>query len=400
MQLDHRAPQGTGGGSVTAGELRPADSAAALALRNRVFPPVGPGHWEDNETAAVAHLDGTLVGVIPFLVRPYVIAPGLVLDVALANSVAVEDGHRGAGIGSRMMAAAREFLAAHADATFVYTGTEAGGPQYNFYRRTGYVDLIYPRRWRRPVAGGSAALGTPLADALEREAALARVYAACFGAVGGGPPREPGYWARAFASHIFVELPHEDFRAVFVERDGAPAAYALAGLHEGVCVVLEWAAVDAAGADELWPAVDRLARAWQAHEVMAHAQELTGPLWETLPGAGFAAEPRDDVLSGQVLRPAAVFAARWGLAHSGPPPRVRVWTPDGDVALGATDPEPDVLLEMKRETLHRLLLARDDLAALVRVQRVTVLRGDAGDVDALARALAPAPWAYHHLDYI
>src|SRR5919109_2948665 len=135
-------------------ELSPDDAEPALRLRNRIFSPIGREHWAQNQTAAVAYLGPTLVGVIPFTVREFVIAPEVSIRVAMANAVGVADGHRGRGIGSRMMEAARQFLPGRADAAFVYTGTEAGGPQYRFYRRTGHHDLLYPRRWRRAGGGG------------------------------------------------------------------------------------------------------------------------------------------------------------------------------------------------------------------------------------------------------
>src|SRR5919109_2928748 len=132
-------------------ELSPDDAEPALRLRNRIFSPIGQEHWAQNQTGAVAYLGQTLVGVIPFTVREFVIAPEVSIWVAMANAVGVADGHRGRGIGSRMMEAAREFLPRWADATFVYTATEAGGPQYRFYRRSGYHDLLYPRQMRRTV---------------------------------------------------------------------------------------------------------------------------------------------------------------------------------------------------------------------------------------------------------
>jgi GNAT superfamily N-acetyltransferase len=375
-------------------ELEPGDSERALALRNAIFEPIGEEHWAQNHTAAVAYLGPALVGVIPFVVRQLVIAPDVSIRVAMANAVGVADGHRGTGIGGRMMSAAHEFLPAHADATFVYTATEAGGPQYRFYRRTGHHDLLYPRRWRRTVgrreiAGGSV---RALDEALAMQDELLRVYRACFGRYGGHPRRAPGYWPAAFESAIFVAWPHDAFAMAAVPGRSGLDAYALAGLRLGDAVVLEWAAVDEAAADRLWPVVEGLARSWGARETVVYAQELTGPFPAALPRAGFALDPRDDVLVGRVLRPEAAFAARR------PAPTTTVWTPEREVRLGRG--EPDLVLEMKEATLHRLLLAREDLGALVDRQYVTVRAGDLDVVARLSRALAPAPWAYHQLDYI
>ncbi|HEU5432989.1 MAG TPA: GNAT family N-acetyltransferase, partial [Thermomicrobiales bacterium] len=194
-------------------ERRPDDDDSALALRNAVFPPIAPEDWVKSQAAAIARLDDRLVGVIPFIIRPFVLAPGVVIRAAFANSVAVAADLRDQGIGSRMMAAARQFLPAHADAMCVYTGREAEGPQYRFYRRTGHHDLLYPHRMTKPtpapavLPGGAAVAATDEIESVE--AALLDVFAQCFAGRGGFPQREPGYWRQALASHIFVEVPYD-----------------------------------------------------------------------------------------------------------------------------------------------------------------------------------------------
>jgi GNAT superfamily N-acetyltransferase len=381
-------------------EFSPDDAERALRLRNKIFSPIGQEHWAQNQTAAVAYLGPTLVGVIPFTVREFVIAPDCSIRVAMANSVGVAEGYRDRGIGSRMMAAACEFLGRWADATFVYTATERGGPQYRFYRRCGYHDLLYPRRMRR-AAGGQEPSTDPgctvhsLDTALGMQDELLRVYRTCFAGYGGTPRRSPGYWTAAFKSAIFVAHPHDRFGMAAVSEDSGLEAYALAGLRHGQAVVLEWAAVSEPAADRLWRLVERLTRDWGASETVVYAQELTGPFSAALMHAAFSPDARDDVLCGQVLRPEAVFGSRW---RDGTAPTTEIWTPRRELRLGSGD--PDVVLEMKEGTLNRLLLARLDLGALVRRQRVTVRVGDLDAVDSISAALAPAPWAYHHLDYV
>ncbi|MGH2944848.1 MAG: GNAT family N-acetyltransferase [Solirubrobacteraceae bacterium] len=250
-------------------ELAPEDSERALRLRNAIFPSIDREHWAQNQTAAVAYLGHTPVGVIPFAIREFSIAPEVSIQVAMANSVGVADGHRGAGIGSRMMEAAREFLRRWADATFVYTATEAGGPQYRFYRRCGYHDLLYPRRMRRTVGRQRPSIDQgcdvrSLDAALDMQDELLRVHRACFGGYGGAPPRAPGYWATAFESQIFMALPYEELAMAAVSGSRSTAgstprpsgleAYALAGLRRGDAVVLEWAAAGEPAADRLWAA--------------------------------------------------------------------------------------------------------------------------------------------------
>ena len=385
-------------------ERRPDDDAAALALRNAVFPPIDPDHWADSQSAAVAFLDGRLVGVIPFIIRPFVIAPGVVIRAAFANSVAVAEDLRDQGIGSRMMAAAQRFLPAHADAMCVYTGREADGLQYRFYRRTGHHDLLYPHRMTKPAPAGEHALphGATLAasDAIpEREAELRDVFADCFAGWGGFPARERGYWRRALASHIFVEVPYDAFDLVLVRDDGDRlTAYAIAGTRERETVVLEAAARDAAAAATLWEAVGALAASRQAAQVAIHGQDFGTPLHASLLAAGFAPEPRDDVLSGRVVAPEAVYDASLRAATDGERPAFEVWTPVGSFRFGSG--APPLRLEMKDDDLHRLLLRRLDLASAIGEQRVTVREGSAEQVRRAAAALAPIPWVYHHLDYI
>jgi hypothetical protein len=224
---------------------------------------------------------------------------------------------------------------------------------------------------------------------------LLRVYQTCFASYGGTPRRSPRYWTTAFESAIFVAHPHDRFGMAAVSGDSGLEAYALAGLRHGEAIVLEWAAVSEPAADRLWRLVERLARDWHASAAVVHAQELTGPFSAALRRAAFSPDPRDDVLCGQVLRPEAVFGSRWPDRTA---PTVEVWTPRRELRLGSGD--PDVVLEMKEGTLHRLLLARVDLGELVRRQRVTVRVGDLDAVDSISEALAPAPWVYHHLDYV
>src|SRR5215218_3291876 len=57
-----RALDGGIAGQLEVRECRPDDDDAALALRNQVFPPIGPEDWNQSQTAAVARLDGGLVG--------------------------------------------------------------------------------------------------------------------------------------------------------------------------------------------------------------------------------------------------------------------------------------------------------------------------------------------------
>ncbi len=381
-------------------EYTPEDAEAALALRNVVFPAISAEDWSQSQTAAVAYVDGRLVGVIPFTVRDFIIAPGVSMRAAFANSVAVAEDLRDRGIGSRMMVAARDFLPRGAEAMCVYTGNEATGPQYNFYRRTGHVDLLYPRLSQRPAspdAGPCDILTLETVDDLEEQ--LLAVYSACYADCAGSPPRERGYWHRALASHIFVEMPYDGFGLVAVPHASQIEAYAIVGAREGTLVVLESAARSNEVADRLWPAVDAAARQMGVGTLQIRGQDFTTPLYRSLRRAGFVAEPRDDVLSGRVLDPAGVYRKLWESRGSGPPVMVEVWTPERSLTLPGNDGEI-LAIEMKEEVLHRLLLARLDLEAAVREQHVTVREGTWSLVSRVAAALRPATWVYQQMDYI
>jgi GNAT superfamily N-acetyltransferase len=385
------------------GERRPDDDDAALALRNQVFPPIEREHWVQSQTAAVARLDGRLVGVVPFAIRSFTLAAGVEIRAAFANSVAVADDLRGLGIGTRMMDAARQFLPARAEAMCVYTGNEAAGPQYRFYRRSGYHDLLYPRRMTMPVVDQArvAPAGVALVSIDEistAEADLLEVYLACYACWGGSPVRELGYWRRALASQIFVEIPYEMFDLILARDGGQLAAYAIAGTRDKETVVLEAAARDAAAAAPLWEGAAALAALRESHRISIPGPDFGTPLHDSLLRAGFRAQPRDDVLSGHVVAPESVYAASLRAAGSENQLAFEVWTPEQTVRLGSG--EPSLRLEMKEEDLHRLLLRRLDLDSAIREQRITVRTGDWDSIRRVASTLTPAPWVYHHLDYI
>lgn len=394
--------------ALTVREYRAEDGMDALALRNAVFPPIGPQRWTQSQTSAVAFLDGRLVGVIPFVVRDVEIAPGITIRGAFANSVAVAEEYRDRGIGTRMMQAARAFLPRWAAAMLVYTGHERGGPQYRFYAKTGHHDLAYPRRLQAPSPPGTSslpadAMGLPIETVRDLDAELLDVYAQCYAHCAGTPRRVPGYWPRALASHIFVEIPYDGFQLVALRADGRLQAYAIVGLKHPEAVILECAArpEPPGSAHDLWRAVGALARQHQAQSIVLYGQNLNTPLYGSAQQAGFIPDPRDDVLVGQVIRPQALCALRWTAAADPPDVTLEVWTPAQSTLLRqGPDGAPVVRLEMKEATLHRLLLARVDLAAAVREERVTVRDGDWTLVERIGEVLRPAPWVYHHLDYI
>ncbi|HEU5432359.1 MAG TPA: hypothetical protein VFU81_11895, partial [Thermomicrobiales bacterium] len=187
------------------------------------------------------------------------------------------------------------------------------------------------------------------------------------------------------------------FDLVLARGAGRLAAYAIAGTREGETTVLEAAARDAASAATLWEAVDALAASRRSARIAIFGQDFGTPLHDSLLMAGFATEPRDDVLSGQVIAHETVYAAS-RRATGGNCPAFEVWTPAGVTLFGGG--EPSLRLEMKEDELHRLLLRRFDLDAALREQRVTVRDGSHAQASRVASVLAPVQWVYQHLDYI
>jgi ribosomal protein S18 acetylase RimI-like enzyme len=384
--------------------MSPSDAAAALALRNKVFPPISLAHWRQSQTASVALLEGELIGVVPFAIRGFEIAPGVPIRAAFANSVAVAEGFRDLGVGTRMMEEARGYLPSLAEAMMVYTEGERAGLQYRFYRKTGHYDLLYPRRFRREPPGAhdtlSHATVLPIESITEIEADLLRVYRSCYANHAGTPRRTRGYWDSALASQIFIELPYERLGIVVVSQDRSITAYAIVGLREGELVVLEAAAEVSFDPRPLWEALEDIANRWHAEGTVMYGQDLGTPLYASLLQSGFEPERREDVLVGQVLAYEDLYALRWQAASDALRPTLEIWTPERDLVLGGEPGAARISLEMKEEALHRLLLARTDLVNAVHEQYVTMLRGERRLVDEIGVVLRAVPWVYHHLDYV
>jgi ribosomal protein S18 acetylase RimI-like enzyme len=376
------------------------DEAECLALRNEVFPPISVDDWRRGTTAAVARSEGRVVGVIPFKVRPFQLRNGVQVRAAFANSVAVADGCRGQGVGSAMMRAAARFLRERAEVMLVYTDDEGGGRPYRFYRATGHADLAFPARYRLSGGAGNAGGDTTAQPVdpgaiTDLEPELLGVFRQTWGTHGGFVSRTNGYYSRAFSSHIFVELPLEELFLVRASAGKDLGGYAIAGIRGGTAQVLEWAWASPATETAVIGGLRRFAEQRNVEVVTWSCR----PPFEPFGGKewSWAREPRNDVLAGRCIRPEEV----WALAAGEPGRRLRlcVWTPEGSVDVGPTG-SPPLCLEMKRRQLDQLLLCRRSLEEDVRLQRATVAAGTWEQVAAVSRALRPAPWECHQLDYI
>lgn len=375
------------------------DEAECLALRNEVFPPISVEDWRAGGTAAVALLGGQVVGVVPFVLRTFRLRADLAVKAAFANSVAVVEELRGSGIGAAMMTAAAGFLPARADAMFVYTGDEAEGRPYRFYRRTGHADLAYPATYRLVNGATSAARCSVRAEPVDRagigalEGELLDAFYLAWGWHGGHCLHETGYYQRALSSHIFVELPVEEFLLARAEVGGRLLGYALVAVRATGISVLELAchAGEVVGALTAW--MGRLG----LHRGVPVTTWSCRPPYEGLEVHNWTRQRRQDVVVGRCIRPDAVWQAAAGpLAGS---LRVEVWTPEGGVNFGP-EGAPTLRLEMKREQLEQLLLCRRNLESDVRHQQVTVASGTWRQVMQASTALRAGQWECHELDYI
>lgn len=381
-------------------EYEERDEAECLALRNEVFPPISLDDWRRGTTAAVARSEGRVVGVIPFMVRPFQLRTGLQVRAAFANSVAVADGLRGRGVGGAMMDAAATFLRERAETMLVYTSDESSGRPYRFYRANGHADLAFPVRYQLSGgagnAGGKSTVQQVAPDELaDFEPELLGVFRRTWGTHGGFVTRTSGYYSRALSSHIFVELPLEELLLVRTSTGDELGGYAIAGIRERTVQVLEWAWASPAAGTAVIGGLRQLAEQRSAAVVTWSCRPPFEPFAEKEPS--WTREPRDDVLAGRCIRPDEVWALAAGELRS--QLRLCVWTPEGSVEVGSPE-SPTLCLEMKRHQLDQLLLCRRSLEEDVRLQRVTVAAGTWEQVAAVSRALRPAPWECHQLDYI
>ncbi len=393
------------------------DAPGWTALHRTQFPPLTDEaglRWvrRADVTAAIATCNDEVVGAIPFHIRDFQIRPGASVKGAFEHAVVVAESRRDQGIGSRLMDAAREFLAPQCDALMVYRGGERS-IGYRFYTKTGHHDLSYLRPYMLTGAvpqPPQAVERGPRDLLLRREAEYLAVFESAYGRFGGFPRRQPGYWEYAFSSAYFDMIPQE-FVLLSLERGGSLQGYALITrewpgnrVHE--CAhLLDMATADGAAepAYSLLREAITVAAEW-GMDLRAFSTDHS-PYAAVLSDLGFHPLSRAEsslMTMAHVIDPASFGPKVWQENEDTEALEVAVWTPQREAVLhpATRTPARKVLLEMKEDALTRLLFARLDLQAAVEQELVTVAGGAERDVAAIARALPLAPWAYHHLDYI
>ncbi|NUP98795.1 MAG: GNAT family N-acetyltransferase [Armatimonadetes bacterium] len=392
-------------------EMREDEAAAACAFTESIFGPLPLDYWlkEPRYTAAVSYLDGELAGVIPLSLRRFQLAPGVVAETAWENAVGTRADLRGQGVGSRMIAAARDFLADRCDLLCVYRGAERSDG-YRFYAdRTGHIDLAYVPFYRLASPSGSRPSGfDSLAhgEVPARGAELAKLFNSQWAEWGGFVAREPGYYDWAIDHIIYGRIPTER-RLHLLTEAGQTTGFAITGVRQGAradgtCYVLDFAAAegDPRRAGLLLQGVVSVAAEAGCPLVWPHAQR--GALATLLEAAGFERGQRRMMLMGLPLRPSRLFGLL-AAARGGCEVTLDVWTSTTDFRLWDAGPTaPRCTLEMKDRELALLLTSRLDGRQALEEERIT-LAGPAAAArvePVLARLLRCTPWHHPYLEYI
>lgn len=388
-------------------EMTRGDLPELIRVRNSVFKghPLAPEDWNEDETCALAFEGDRMVGAIPLDMREFLIAPGVSIRTAFENSVGVLDEMRGKGLGTGMIECAAGFLEPHCHALFVYRGGETSAA-YHFYKKTGHVDLHFTRAFvlqNPPSLSESGLVVRDLKECLGHEAELLRLFQESYPALAGFRKRELGYWRVALDCHIFQEMNYDEVSFAYLGRPGAMEAYALLAYWEekAQVVILETAAAggDLGRWERLLREVADLAKRKGASVVLRSSDTLP-----CLPAAlrlGFRPGSRGSIILARILRHKDVFDRIWRGGASLGKVRLTLWTPERQVvALEGAAGGPDVTLEMKGETLTRLLLCRLDFASALADERITAYGADADLLMEIGKGFPFSRWIYHHLDDI
>ena len=390
-------------------EFDPDDIESFHALHDAVFPPVPfeeMRRWmaRDDVTAGVAIEAGRVVGEIPLHIRRFVLRPGVSVRVAFEHCVCVDESMRGRGVGTRIQDAIKQFMRDRVEVLTVYRGGERT-PAYNHYDKNGLTDCCYVRSWTHAAPGEVA---EALGDLLPAEAILGRAdeFAACFRSAyehsGGYEDRLPGFYETAFTQLEAVELGSE-YAALVIEGDGALSGHCILGLREGAPVAIMELATrgrDRRLATRLLRGACAVAAERGAGVTLPlHDRGTYTPVFEAL---GFEPEARGEMIMACPLDRERLANLVWTPQSELSDVRVRVWTPEEEFVAHEPggDADREITVELKHHQAVRWLMCRLRLAPLVEQEIVTVRGARPGDVEALDRAVAFAPWEYQGIDHI
>lgn len=392
-------------------EYRSEDAEGLVKLWNSIFPKISVEDWKniENETAVVAVQNKEIIGAIPFNIRDFKISTGITIEVAFEHAVGVREDKRDMGIGTQMINCAKEFMKKYCDALFVYRGAERSAG-YRFYQKTGHCDLHIPRKQilEKPKSfGGIAQVKIEDADAIyAKEKILNKIFESTYKNFGGFPPRYPGYWKKILNSIIYVEVRYE-IKLFTIYKKDILYAYAVVGTRkfDNNCetIILEMASLHG---DKQYPVLLIKAIVNMAYSLGSPVWIFSGssyPYFELFRDMGFVERHRENdthFTMGQLLKPAEIFKKLFK------PPKgvgitINVWTPTQEFTIENPGGKcKDITLEMKDETLTRLLLCRIKLDEALKDERITVINMDDKILKALKNSFPFTPWVYHTIDYI
>ena len=394
-------------------EYRPEDAASFLRLHDSAFPKMSADFWREfsshEVTAAVAILDGEVVGTVPFQFRDFRVRPGVTIRVAWEFSVCVREDLRGTGVGSSLMTIAKKFLHGRCVAMAVYRNDETSAA-YRYYARNGHRDLLYMRPWS--LSGGGCIASADVStrsweDFLGHEAEYLDVFAAAYRLYGGFPQRYPGYYARAVRTSEYDEIPVDLSILECRDNSGVLSGYAIIGIEQDLPTqhLMEIAVRgnDATLAQSLVAGFVQTVAGRGLSAVISTAD--SSPAMSFLPALGFDPKSRAEssmVIMAYIVDPDAFAQRVWRESERTRNLDVVAWTPQREAFLHRADGDGSrrVILEMKEDALTRLLFGRLDLVIAFRQGTVTALGDGAMEIAAISDALPFSVWTYHYLDFV
>jgi len=394
-------------------EYQHEDAESFLRLHDAVFPPIQPEAWREwsrsQVTASVAVLGGEVVGTVPFHFRNFRVRPASVVRLACEYSVCVREDLRGKRVGRGLMDEAKRFLRGRALAMMVYRGDERSYA-YHYYHNNGHHDLTYLRSWVRrdgsPDVSAGGVEAAPWDGFLAREEEYLSVFRSAYGAYGGYPERGPGYYGPAVRTAMYDEVPLE-ITVLSRRSEEGVLGYAIVGeeRRSPTLHLLELATVGNDLSQALPLLATYAAMAAQRGLPLAASMPDSSPYVPALRALGFEPQPRSrssTMIMAHVLDPESLAEATWRENEGTMGLEVQAWTPERQAMLHRTQlgHGRPVLLEMKEETLTRLLFGRLDLESALAQEIVTAGSANAADIRAIAQALPFSPWAYHQIDFI
>jgi GNAT superfamily N-acetyltransferase len=394
-------------------EYRHEDSEGYNRIHDQEWRHIPEAFWHEwshrkDTTMSVALIEGKVVGGIPFHIRRIRIGEGATIEAAFEYSVVVDKDHRGKGIGTGMMDAAKRFLVDRCDAMMVYRGGETT-KGYNFYAKNGHFDVTYIRKrtLANPKARQSRADVGSIEELFKDEDEVLGIFHSAYDPYGGYPERCKGYWKEATNSLIYQEIPHEPFKFLHLrDTKGRLRGYAIVGRQEGSkeYTILELATNrgDLSIARELVLAACDLA-ASKGCAVSTFCQDTSH--YASIYGQiGFSCTKRceeSEMIMVYPLMPERLVRKAWRGSPALKETKVVAWTPTRKVVLNDPEsPRKTVTLEMKDDIFTRLLLRRIDIVNAVRCEYMTMVGGSSKDLRAIASSLPYTGWEYHHIDFI